>query len=703
MTETASLIIKVDSRGAESASRDLDKLTGASGRAEGKVGLLTGAYKAFAAVAASAALAQTVGMYVRLADESANMSARLRLATKSQDEFNVAQRATFEIAQRTSGELGSVVDLYAKLSQATGELGLTQGQVLQMTETITQAFTVSGASAQEAAGGLRQLGQAMAGGTLRAEEFNSIIDSSPRIVQALADHFGVSFGKVRTLVNDGKISSEQFAQAMLAASEKVQAEFDQMPLTVGRATQQVRNSLLNLVGEVDSAEGASAGLAETIERLARLLESDETRQAFEVVIGLVAATGGAFVTLTGQIAGAISKYNEWLQSKGFAKADQIGTAEGLDERIRGLSNIVHGDDPVNTVRMAMFGDTFREQLRLAVAERSQMQDRTQGLPADWGLNAGAGIGRKPTASGGGGGGATASIDSAADARRRQKEADRAWADQMAEIEAHESVAEAARMDRTNERLRKLADEDDARERQRQATAGFIDDLQFEMSLLGLSNIEREKAIALRYANVDAASEEGKAIGELVDRLERGREAESDMLLLRDGAKDLFGTIVTDSARASDALNRFFDNLKARAADKLFEGLMSGFAGMAGGGGWAGFAQGFGKGWTGGGKAAGGPLQAGQGYLVGDGGGPELFVPGQSGRLHPIGGAAGGGALQVVINNNGTNKVSAREETVRGSGGMDIRKLIVDIVADDMASGGKSAAAMKGRFNLREAF
>src|SRR5690606_28565054 len=146
--------------------------------------------------------------------------------------------------------------------------------------------------------------------------------------------------------------------------------------------------------------------------------------------------------------------------------------------------------------------------------------------------------------------------------------------------------------------------------QEQATAAFMDDLKFEIGLLGLSNIEREKAIALRYANVDAASAEGKAIGDLIERLERAREAEADMHLLRDGAKNLFGTIVTDSARATDALNRFFDNLKARAADKLFEGLLSGFAGMAGGGGWSGFLQGFGNGWTGGGRAGGGPVPAG---------------------------------------------------------------------------------------------
>ena len=173
-----------------------------------------------------------------------------------------------------------------------------------------------------------------------------------------------------------------------------------------------------------------------------------------------------------------------------------------------------------------------------------------------------------------------------------------------------------------------------------------------------------------------------------------------MRLLRDGAKDLFRTIVTDSARASDALNRFFDILKARTADKLFEGLLSGFAGMAGGGGWSGFLQGFGKGFKGA-RAAGGPVQAGGAYLVGENG-PELFAPGQSGRVHPIGGGVAGGTnVKLEVINNGP-PMRAEQQTMRAPDGSQVIRLVLNAVADDLAHGGRTAAAIKGRFGLREA-
>lgn len=226
--------------------------------------------------------------YLDQADQAANLSAKLRLATKSQDEFTKAQQATYAIAQRTSAEWGSVVGLYAQLAQTTG---MGQERILALTETISQAFQVSGASAEETSNGLRQLQQAMAGGVLRAEEFNTIIETSPRIVQAMADYFGIAFGDVRKYVNDGKVSSEQFAQALLKGSADIQRDFDKLPLTVSRATQQVRNALLGLVGDADSASGASNDLATGIQDLARTLESPEVKQGFATFVGgVVTAT-----------------------------------------------------------------------------------------------------------------------------------------------------------------------------------------------------------------------------------------------------------------------------------------------------------------------------------------------------------------------------------------------------------------------------
>lgn len=231
---------------------------------------------------------RSVKWYTQQADAANNMAARLKLATKSQDEFTRAYKGTYAIAQSTSSDWESVVDLYSNVAKTTG---LGQDQLLSMAKTIGQTFQISGAGAVETSQGMRQLMQALASGRVQAEEFNSILDSNPRLVQAVADHFGIAFGQVRKYVNDGKVSSQDLMNALLEAGQKVQGEFDQLPNTVGRAMQQVRNAMLAMVGDADDASGASRGLANSITDLARTLESPEVKQGFATFVsGVVVAT-----------------------------------------------------------------------------------------------------------------------------------------------------------------------------------------------------------------------------------------------------------------------------------------------------------------------------------------------------------------------------------------------------------------------------
>lgn len=277
--------------------------------------------------------------YLDQADQAANLSARLRLATKSQDEFTRAQQGTYAIAQRTSAEWGSVVGLYAQLAQSTG---MGQERILALTETISQAFQVSGASAEETSNGLRQLQQAMAGGVLRAEEFNTIIETSPRIVQAMADYFGIAFGDVRKYVNDGKVSSEQFAQALLKGSAEIQRDFNKLPLTVSRATQQVRNALLGMVGDADSASGASSELATNIQDLARTLESPEVQRGFTSIVTALSQVVTWTVKATAELGNMLGQYREMLANSGLVEGRTIEQLQARRQQLAEFRGTARG-------------------------------------------------------------------------------------------------------------------------------------------------------------------------------------------------------------------------------------------------------------------------------------------------------------------------------------------------------------------------
>ena len=91
--------------------------------------------------------------------------------------------------------------------------------------------------------------------------------------------------------------------------------------------------------------------------------------------------------------------------------------------------------------------------------------------------------------------------------------------------------------RLQEVITKLRD-DEVKAIQAQLTPAqqMIEDLQFEYELLNLTNVEREKAIALRYANATAASEEGKKIADSIQRNYEAMKQMSETTMLVDGMK-----------------------------------------------------------------------------------------------------------------------------------------------------------------------
>lgn len=687
---TASLVIKVDSSGAARATSELDRLGRAAGDAEGKVGLIPGAMKLIGTVAASAAVATATRAFIAMADESANLRARLRLATDGVEEFNTAQRATFEIAQRSSTELSSVVDLYAKLAQSTGQLGVSQESLLQLTESITQTFQISGASAQEAAGGLRQLSQAMAGGVLRAEEFNSIIESSPRLVKALADGMGIAFGDVRKYVNEGKISSEILVQALLSQTDAIQSEFDQMPLTVGRAMQQVRNALTGLVGDADSAEGASRTLAEAIADFARTLESDEVKNGFATFVSGLSDV----VSWAARAGTAIEYLNRSRQA--FA-----GVREQASSAIRGVGFLLTGQvDRAGQEWRAYQGASSKIDGAFAPAPAPAAPTATGGI-ADF-AKAPIGPGERPTVTPGGDTGKSAR-EKITDEERALAQLQRAYDSYLGRLERANALhGETTELAAVNYEI------------QRGALQGISDEEARALRLAAERADTQKAAAEQRTREWEAFADDMRAIEGVWAQVERevkdsaGRVSEfykSAARNMQSTMSDLFFDPIADNARSM--ADRFGDAIRRMAADlassRLLETLGTAMSGYGGQGMWGNIIRGVGGAMQGG-RAFGGPVQAGQSYRVGERGHPEIFTPSTSGRVTPMG--AGGQTVNRITIQNAPPGTEVSEPRQNAMGGFDMNVIIGQIekqIGGNIAQGtGAAYSGVKGRFNLRDA-
>jgi tape measure domain-containing protein len=195
------------------------------------------------------ALAQAADSYTQITNQ-------LRLATGSSNELAVAQARVFAIAQQTGQPFAAVASLYARTGRAAAALGLSQAEVARVTAFVNKAITLSGSSADSASGALLQLGQALAAGTVRAEEFNSIQDGAPALISAVEKELGLQVGGLRKLAIEGKLSSQQFVQAMLA-NTSVAKEFGTTTRTMGQTLTTVQNVFVQMVGKLNDTYGIS--------------------------------------------------------------------------------------------------------------------------------------------------------------------------------------------------------------------------------------------------------------------------------------------------------------------------------------------------------------------------------------------------------------------------------------------------------------
>ncbi|HEY0916318.1 MAG TPA: tape measure protein, partial [Solimonas sp.] len=283
------------------ASAGLDKVRASAGSVEAQ---LARAKTQFVAFLGAAQVAMVLRGMVGMSDEISNINGRLKLATRSEAELATAKAAVFAISQRTNTELASTASLYARLAQSAKDYGISQQRQLALTETINKTFAVSGATAEAQKNTITQFTQSLAGGVLRAEEFNSVIENSPRLAQALADGMGISMGKLRAEVNAGQVSVERLLAALESQADVVAREFAQMPITVERAWTNLRNAVTQTIGDLSAELGAGSLLANGIEFVAEhlgMIGNAVALLAAAVVGRLVSATAAYLVQQATQI------------------------------------------------------------------------------------------------------------------------------------------------------------------------------------------------------------------------------------------------------------------------------------------------------------------------------------------------------------------------------------------------------------------
>lgn len=270
------------------------KQQGAAGAVTDFVSSLGGMKQALAAVGAASVTAK----FVQVADAVVTLNNQLKLATGSTQAAASAYTALFDIAQRSRVGFVELGETYASIARAAAPLGVSQERLLKVTESIGNAMTISGGSAQGLQAALVQLGQGLSSGVLRGEELNSVMEQAPRLAKALADGLGVTTGQLRAMGAEGEITAEKVIKALESQSAVLKGEVAGSALTVGQAFTQLGNSTTYAIGELDKTIGVSSAVAGAISSIASSLDGlgrvvADNEVAIKATLGFAGAVVGA--------------------------------------------------------------------------------------------------------------------------------------------------------------------------------------------------------------------------------------------------------------------------------------------------------------------------------------------------------------------------------------------------------------------------
>ncbi|MBP4250994.1 tape measure protein, partial [Acinetobacter baumannii] len=142
------------------------------------------------------------------------------------------------------------------------------------------------ASAEAADAALVQFGQALASGTLRGEELNSVMEQTPALAKAIAKGMGITVGELRSVAAEGKITSQEIVKALKNVQDEVDALFAKTDITIGQSLTLLNNEITKFVGEAGKGSGAAQALSGSIQLLANNLNLIAD-SAFAIGIGLM--------------------------------------------------------------------------------------------------------------------------------------------------------------------------------------------------------------------------------------------------------------------------------------------------------------------------------------------------------------------------------------------------------------------------------
>ena len=268
-------------RKVEQLNSELEQTDGKASAAAGGLGKIGSVLAGFATLSFAKSMLDT-------ADAMQSINAQVRQVVSSESEYLAIQRQLLDVANNTRASLESTANLYVSTSRALKDYGYTQQEILTFTEATNNAMAIGGVQAQQQAAALMQLSQALGSGVLQGDEFKSIAEAAPILLDTIAEYMGKSRAEIKKLGSEGQLTADVIFKAISGASEKFGEQAAKMPMTMGQALTVFSNNWQSMVSKLLNDSGAMSGIAAIIKLIA-----DNLNLVVPIVAGFAVAVAAA--------------------------------------------------------------------------------------------------------------------------------------------------------------------------------------------------------------------------------------------------------------------------------------------------------------------------------------------------------------------------------------------------------------------------
>lgn len=280
------------------------------------------------------------------ADAMQSINSQVRQVTSSETEYLSVQRQLLEVANNTRASLESTSSLYVSTSRALKDYGYTQQEILQFTEATNNAMTIGGVQAEQQAAALLQLSQALGSGVLQGDEFKSIAEAAPILLDTIAEYMGKSRAEIKKLGSEGELTADVLFKAISGASEKFGEQAAKMPMTMGQALTVFSNNWQSMISRLLNDSGAMSGIASIIKMIADNLNlvvpimagfavavTAATAQVIGLNVAMLANPFGLIAVAIGAVIGLIAQFGDQIDIFGGGWSNLLDVIQAVWQAI----------------------------------------------------------------------------------------------------------------------------------------------------------------------------------------------------------------------------------------------------------------------------------------------------------------------------------------------------------------------------------